>query len=167
MLFTRCPECDTTFRVTDEALKKANGQVRCGRCASVFNAHAELQDSANVSDLQSPPLAAEAATQQPEPAPPAAGKAAEPDPTATGIGAASVAAVVAEAKLAAAEEEAAAETGTATGDGSEARAGAGLSATEIERVLTSNASPPLPPSCRPPSWARLIAPRSPSLRAAT
>jgi predicted Zn finger-like uncharacterized protein len=44
MLFTRCPECDTTFRVTDETLKKANGQVRCGRCASVFNAYAELYD---------------------------------------------------------------------------------------------------------------------------
>ncbi|HVY63204.1 MAG TPA: DUF3426 domain-containing protein [Gammaproteobacteria bacterium] len=41
MLFTRCPECGTTFRVTDEALKKAHGQVRCGRCASVFNALAE------------------------------------------------------------------------------------------------------------------------------
>ena len=41
MLFTRCPECRTTFRVSDEALKKANGQVRCGRCASVFNAIAE------------------------------------------------------------------------------------------------------------------------------
>ena len=46
MLFTRCPECDTTFRVTDETLKKANGQVRCGRCASVFNAYAELHDPA-------------------------------------------------------------------------------------------------------------------------
>ena len=44
MLLTRCPECDTTFRVTDETLKKASGQVRCGRCASVFNAYAELQD---------------------------------------------------------------------------------------------------------------------------
>ena len=41
MLFTRCPECATAFRVTDEALKKASGQVRCGRCASVFNALAE------------------------------------------------------------------------------------------------------------------------------
>jgi predicted Zn finger-like uncharacterized protein len=41
MLFTRCPECTTTFRVSDEALKKANGRVRCGRCASVFNAVVE------------------------------------------------------------------------------------------------------------------------------
>ena len=45
MLLTRCPECDTTFRVTDETLKKASGQVRCGRCASVFNAYSELQDA--------------------------------------------------------------------------------------------------------------------------
>jgi predicted Zn finger-like uncharacterized protein len=44
MLFTRCPDCDTTFRVTDDALKKANGQVRCGRCASVFNAYAERRE---------------------------------------------------------------------------------------------------------------------------
>ena len=44
MLFTRCPDCDTTFRITDETLKRANGQVRCGRCASVFNAYAELHD---------------------------------------------------------------------------------------------------------------------------
>ncbi len=45
MLFTRCPDCDTTFRVTDDALKKANGQVRCGRCASVFNAYAERREA--------------------------------------------------------------------------------------------------------------------------
>lgn len=44
MLFTRCPDCDTTFRVSDETLAKANGQVRCGRCASVFNAYAELRE---------------------------------------------------------------------------------------------------------------------------
>jgi len=44
MLFTRCPDCDTTFRVTDDALKRANGQVRCGRCASVFNAYAERRE---------------------------------------------------------------------------------------------------------------------------
>jgi len=45
MFFTRCPDCDTTFRVTDDALQKANGQVRCGRCASVFNAYAERRDA--------------------------------------------------------------------------------------------------------------------------
>lgn len=55
MLFTRCPECDTTFRLTDETLKKANGQVRCGRCASVFNAYAELHDPAAKSFEPAPP----------------------------------------------------------------------------------------------------------------
>jgi len=43
MLFTRCPECDTTFRITADALRKADGQVRCGRCACVFNAYTELR----------------------------------------------------------------------------------------------------------------------------
>src|SRR5688572_20066104 len=55
MLFTRCPECETTFRVTDETLKKANGQVRCGRCASVFNAYTELQDPGAKSSGAPPP----------------------------------------------------------------------------------------------------------------
>jgi len=43
MLFTRCPDCETTFRITADALRKANGQVRCGRCARVFNAYHELR----------------------------------------------------------------------------------------------------------------------------
>lgn len=44
MLFTRCPDCETTFRLTAEALGKAGGQVRCGRCACVFDAYAELRE---------------------------------------------------------------------------------------------------------------------------
>jgi predicted Zn finger-like uncharacterized protein len=44
MLFTRCPDCHTTFRVTDELLRKAGGQVRCGRCACVFDAHTDLRE---------------------------------------------------------------------------------------------------------------------------
>jgi predicted Zn finger-like uncharacterized protein len=57
MLFTRCPDCDTTFRVTDDALRKANGQVRCGRCASVFNAYAERREepAEAVAHAPSPP----------------------------------------------------------------------------------------------------------------
>lgn len=78
MLFTRCPDCGTTFRVTDDALTKANGQVRCGRCASVFNAYAELrdppsevapaQDAASAADSRAPSSpAVEAAAQSPSP----------------------------------------------------------------------------------------------------
>ena len=35
---TRCPECMTTFRVTDIQLQAANGMVRCGSCMHVFHA---------------------------------------------------------------------------------------------------------------------------------
>ncbi len=35
---TRCPKCQTTFRVSNEQLRLAGGKVRCGHCDSVFNA---------------------------------------------------------------------------------------------------------------------------------
>ena len=35
---TACPQCQTRFRVTEEQLQMRNGNVRCGRCAHVFNA---------------------------------------------------------------------------------------------------------------------------------
>lgn len=35
---TRCPNCDTSFRVTDAQLQAANGAVRCGACLQVFDA---------------------------------------------------------------------------------------------------------------------------------
>lgn len=41
MLFTqitRCPHCETSFRVGDEQLDAANGYVRCGSCLQVFKA---------------------------------------------------------------------------------------------------------------------------------
>lgn len=37
-LQTRCPKCQTRFRVTQEQLGIANGKVRCGNCMDVFNA---------------------------------------------------------------------------------------------------------------------------------
>lgn len=37
-MVTRCPQCQTSFRVTDEHLKIANGAVRCGSCLNVFQA---------------------------------------------------------------------------------------------------------------------------------
>ena len=152
MLFTRCPECETTFRVTDETLKKANGQVRCGRCASVFNAYAELHDP-SAKDFEpetpkasglgeqstAPPPAAVPSTTAPQ-ATPAPSKRGEPEPAGAGSGASSLADIVAEARLAAADEaQEDAETAEAPSD-------ADLSATDVERVLTSNAGPPLPQS---------------------
>ena len=35
---TRCPHCQTAFRVTAEQLAAAKGAVRCGSCLQVFNA---------------------------------------------------------------------------------------------------------------------------------
>ena len=121
MLFTRCPECTTTFRVSDEALKKANGQVRCGRCASVFNAVAERVDgdpeatgdtateaaevAAAPPDASGEPAAQSeepADTFEPTPLPHRAAETAPAPPENLGVG--SVADVVAEAELAAERE---------------------------------------------------------------
>lgn len=35
---TRCPICETIFRITPEQLKARAGNVRCGQCQTVFNA---------------------------------------------------------------------------------------------------------------------------------
>ncbi len=43
-LATRCPACDTAFRVVLDQLRVSDGWVRCGRCAEVFNAGARLID---------------------------------------------------------------------------------------------------------------------------
>ena len=37
-MLTRCPACETHFRVTAEQLKARSGRVRCGECQQVFNA---------------------------------------------------------------------------------------------------------------------------------
>lgn len=41
-LYTRCSNCDTVFRVTTRHLEASGGQVRCGRCETVFDAFASL-----------------------------------------------------------------------------------------------------------------------------
>lgn len=42
---TRCPHCQTSFRVRDEHLSVARGNVRCGSCLQVFNAKAHFVDN--------------------------------------------------------------------------------------------------------------------------
>ena len=37
-MYTTCPECSISFRVTAKVLAQANGSVRCGGCEHVFNA---------------------------------------------------------------------------------------------------------------------------------
>ena len=52
---TRCPECQTVFRVTPEQLKARAGKVRCGHCRRVFNA---LESLFEKTSAVSPPAAA-------------------------------------------------------------------------------------------------------------
>lgn len=40
--FTRCPGCNTVFRVTDAQLDLRDGQVRCGHCRTVFDGRERL-----------------------------------------------------------------------------------------------------------------------------
>jgi predicted Zn finger-like uncharacterized protein len=43
-MYTRCPSCSSTFRVTAALLQMAEGDVRCGSCGAVFNALHTLVD---------------------------------------------------------------------------------------------------------------------------
>lgn len=47
-MLTRCPNCETSFRVTPEQLKARQGQVRCGACQHVFNALESLVEEAAI-----------------------------------------------------------------------------------------------------------------------
>lgn len=58
-MLTRCPTCQTTFRVTAEQLKARQGRVRCGHCQGVFNALETL--------IEETPSAAPAAAPSDEP----------------------------------------------------------------------------------------------------
>ena len=89
MLFTRCPDCETTFRITAEALRKADGQVRCGRCARVFNAYNELRRRArkrNAAKREDPPPASVEAPAPQQGASDAAAGAAPPKPGTAAVG---------------------------------------------------------------------------------
>jgi predicted Zn finger-like uncharacterized protein len=49
-MFTQCPDCQTTFRVTADVLQLAEGRVRCGGCGNAFNAleHMSKNDKATI-----------------------------------------------------------------------------------------------------------------------
>lgn len=100
MLFTRCPDCHTTFRITNEALHKADGQVRCGRCSNVFNAYADLHerpDAASAEPAAEPAAAPPPAQVLPATEPPLTAPSLEPPPETRadeGIGADEVDAVL-------------------------------------------------------------------------
>ncbi|KEQ18921.1 DUF3426 domain-containing protein [Endozoicomonas numazuensis] len=39
---TRCPKCQTSFKVTQAQLRAASGSVRCGSCLEVFDARSQM-----------------------------------------------------------------------------------------------------------------------------
>lgn len=48
---TRCPNCDTLYRIDQDELASAEGQVRCYRCESVFDAYRHrLTDEEGLAD---------------------------------------------------------------------------------------------------------------------
>lgn len=60
-LITRCPACGTMFKVVPDQLRISEGWVRCGHCADVFDAAAQLQpDEAVVVGAGPAPVQAEA-----------------------------------------------------------------------------------------------------------
>jgi predicted Zn finger-like uncharacterized protein len=155
MLFTRCPECDTTFRVTDDTLKKASGQVRCGRCASVFNAYAELHDPAarTFEPVPPPPAPVEPpASVEPPPAPPPETAAAPPPPASAAAAPPAESAAAApppDSPAATASPPAPTEPASAAATPADAHA---ISATEVDRVLTDEVGLPTPQT--PYAWQR-------------
>ena len=54
-LATKCPHCNTTFRVAADQLKLRGGIVRCGSCNELFDGNATLVDAAiSVAALKDP-----------------------------------------------------------------------------------------------------------------
>ena len=54
-MYTQCPDCQVTFKVTAEVLQQARGRVRCGNCGEAFNALDHLSESPPVSQPLAPP----------------------------------------------------------------------------------------------------------------
>jgi predicted Zn finger-like uncharacterized protein len=73
-MVTKCPACDTVFRVTPEQLQAREGKVRCGRCMTVFDGAKALAAVAEGAQEQAAlalePAAAPAAPRPARPAEP-------------------------------------------------------------------------------------------------
>jgi predicted Zn finger-like uncharacterized protein len=50
-LITRCPACETLFKVVPDQLRISEGWVRCGQCDEVFDASAHLVKDASLSPV--------------------------------------------------------------------------------------------------------------------
>ncbi len=83
-MYTRCPQCQTTFRLTAAQLKVRGGQVRCGRCQNVFQAEQYLVERPSKTTKNAPRkrVVRKPVTAPPKPAPAVfdVGTLAEPEP---------------------------------------------------------------------------------------
>ena len=87
-MLTRCPACETAFRVTPEQLKARQGKVRCGECQHVFNALETLVEEstivisppANAVDASAPSVTKDADTETAVPPAPSLEGSSEPPP---------------------------------------------------------------------------------------
>jgi predicted Zn finger-like uncharacterized protein len=63
-MYTRCPHCDTVYRVTPQQLQASSGQVKCGRCQAQFDAFSTLAAGLSAANQRSgqPAPATQAAT---------------------------------------------------------------------------------------------------------
>lgn len=70
-MLTRCPKCDTLFRLTTAQIEAADGRVRCSRCNEVFNAIEHMRKPADKAIEVKPSLAPPESKPRPvEPTPP-------------------------------------------------------------------------------------------------
>jgi predicted Zn finger-like uncharacterized protein len=53
-MYTQCPECETTFKLGADDLRRAKGKVRCGECDAVFNALEYLAEQASEAASENP-----------------------------------------------------------------------------------------------------------------
>ncbi|WP_153301602.1 DUF3426 domain-containing protein [Endozoicomonas arenosclerae] len=51
---TRCPKCQTSFKVTQAQLRAASGSVRCGSCLEVFDARTHMNSDASLEKKKQP-----------------------------------------------------------------------------------------------------------------
>ena len=86
-IVTRCPACNTVFRVAPPQLQARNGMVRCGRCLTVFNGFETLSTAEPAATEETAAEPAVAETALPGTAAPAATEpvSAAPESTASGI----------------------------------------------------------------------------------
>ena len=63
-MYTQCPQCETVFRLSADALSAAGGQVRCGRCSEVFDALQRLAEEPRMFVIGESTLELEARAEQ-------------------------------------------------------------------------------------------------------